>query len=74
MEPEKKSNGALIGSVIIILILLVGGIYVWMSRAKTEPLPAENLGTEEAADLNTLEQDIDSVDMNIEANVIDSVE
>ena len=74
MDPEKKSNGALIGSVVIVLILLVGGIYVWMSRPKTEPLPAENVGTEEATDLNTLEQDIDSVDTNIEANVIDSVE
>ena len=27
MEPEKKSNGALVGSIIIIIILIIGGIY-----------------------------------------------
>jgi hypothetical protein len=37
MEPEKKSNGALIGSVIIIIILIIGGIYVWQAKVKTMP-------------------------------------
>ncbi len=34
MEPnqDKKSYGALIGSVIIIVILVLGGIYFWMSK------------------------------------------
>lgn len=34
MEPttDKKSNGALIGSIIIIVILVLGGIYIWMSK------------------------------------------
>jgi len=38
MEPtqEKKSNGALIGSIIIILVLIIGGIYVWTTQMKTE--------------------------------------
>ena len=34
MEPEKKSNGALVGSIIIILILVIGGIYIWQSKVK----------------------------------------
>jgi len=35
MEPEKKSHGALIGSIIIIIILIIGGLYIWQSRVKT---------------------------------------
>ena len=74
MEPEKKGNGALVGLVVIILILLVGGIYVWVSRAKNVPPPSENLGTEDVNSLDTLEQDIDTVETDIEANAINSVE
>ena len=32
MEPEKKSNGALIGLIIIIIILIVGGLYMWQKN------------------------------------------
>ena len=28
MEPEKKPNGALVGLVVIIVLLVVGGIYL----------------------------------------------
>ncbi|MDQ3245213.1 MAG: hypothetical protein M3P22_02640 [bacterium] len=57
MEPNNKSNGALIGSIIIILILIVGGIYFYTTRVSQAPsLPANN--TEASAlraDLNALE-------------------
>lgn len=36
MEPEKKSSGALIGAIIIIIILVAGGIYVW-SKGGQDP-------------------------------------
>ena len=36
MEIEKKSNGALVGLVVIIIILIVGGIYIWQSREVPE--------------------------------------
>ena len=32
MEPEKKTRGALIGSIIVIVILIIGGIYVWQNK------------------------------------------
>lgn len=32
MEPEKKSNGALIGLIVIIIILILGGIYIWQTN------------------------------------------
>ena len=35
MEPEKKSNGALVGSIVIIIIIVIGGIYIWQSKIKS---------------------------------------
>lgn len=35
MEEEKKPNGAFLGLVIIIIILIIGGIYVWQSKIKS---------------------------------------
>jgi hypothetical protein len=46
MEPtETKSNSALVGVTVIILILILGGIYFWQSNAKT--------GIQENTDTNT---------------------
>ena len=72
MEPEKKSNGALIGSIIIIIILIAGGIYVWQSKVNS--LPEESVTPADTAELDSLEQELNTVDTNIEANVINSVE
>ncbi len=33
-EETKKAHGALIGSIIIIVILIIGGFYVWQSKVK----------------------------------------
>ena len=35
---EQKSNGALIGSIIIIVILIIGGIYFWKTSIKEKGL------------------------------------
>ena len=32
METEKKSNGPLFGSIVIIIILIIGGIFVFYSK------------------------------------------
>lgn len=53
MEQEKKSNGALFGSIVIILILLAGGIYLFytkMQEIKNTPktIPAPSVQTESA--------------------------
>ncbi len=70
MEPnqDKKSYGALIGSAVVIIILVLGGIYFWMSKqAKPEvQAPAQEntqLQTENnttTIELNTLEAEIES--------------
>lgn len=58
MEPQQK-NGALVGSVIIVLILIIGGIYMWQNRPeeKVAPVPAS------ADDTANIEAEIDAMDL-----------
>ena len=74
MGTEKKSHGALIGSIIIIIILLVGGIYVWQSKVKTAKEQKEknqqfvkNQETikSDINNLNNIGQEINSADPNV---------
>ena len=74
MEPEeKKSNGALIGSIIIVIILIVGGIYIWQSTVKsaleTKKIQSETVTPMDASELNALEQDLDTTDTNVNVDV-----
>jgi len=75
MEPQtqqKKSHGALIGSLIIVVIILIGGIYIWQARtqdAKEEKarqeqaiIDSENIQT--GNELDSLEQEINNTDTN----------
>ena len=32
METEKKSSGALFGSIVIIIILIIGGLYLFVTK------------------------------------------
>lgn len=78
MEPEKKSNGAMVGLVVIIIILIIGGIYMWQSKKDAPieevPLQSDTVTAQESADLDALEQDLNTADSNIDANVINSVQ
>ncbi len=78
MDPEKKSNGALIGAVIIILILVIGGIYIWQAKVKSLPagdgLESESVVPADTKELDALEQELDATELDVEANVINSVE
>ncbi|KKR70090.1 MAG: hypothetical protein UU13_C0014G0016 [Candidatus Nomurabacteria bacterium GW2011_GWB1_40_7] len=72
MEPEKKSNGALIGLIIIIIILIVGGIYVWQTNKTKENPPQllpETVTTGDSDELNVLEQDLNAADTNVGVDV-----
>jgi len=76
MEPEKKSHGALIGSIIIIVILVIGGIYIWqtkvkeikLQREKTE-MQAQALQAASDKELQLLEQELQSADTNVNVDV-----
>jgi flagellar biosynthesis/type III secretory pathway M-ring protein FliF/YscJ len=72
MEPEKKSDGALIGSIIIILILILGGVFVWRSKVKEMQLE-KKIQEENAAkmteELNQIKQDLNTTDTNTGVDV-----
>lgn len=83
MEPEKKSNGALIGLVIIVIILIIGGIYIWQTNTpateestlgEVQTSTNSSVTTEDSADLDNLDKDLETVDTNIEASAINSVQ
>ena len=79
MEPEKKSHGALIGSIIVIIILIIGGLYIWQSKVKTPGTPVDTnqlppatptpIDTSATDELNTLEQDLNSIDSTVDVDV-----
>jgi len=78
MEQEKKLHGALVGSIIIIIILIIGGIYIWQSKVKNE-IEQKKIAEQKQAtalenaktsnDLNTLDQDINATDTNTGVDV-----
>lgn len=75
METEKKSNGAIVGLVVIIIILIIGGVYILQTKIKqVEEIKAQNarilaenaaLLLEDANALNALEQDLKNTDTNV---------
>ncbi len=64
METEKKSNGAFVGLTIIIIILIIGGIYMWQSnkkaveKIKETQAQSEALNNQNSAALDALEQEL----------------
>jgi ABC-type Na+ efflux pump permease subunit len=73
MEPEKKSShGALIGSIIIVLVLIVGGIYLWQQKAKETKIETTNSSIT-SDEVSSLEQEVNSVNTDVDVN-LDSIE
>ncbi|HBA45580.1 hypothetical protein A2W67_00665 [Candidatus Nomurabacteria bacterium RIFCSPLOWO2_02_40_28] len=76
MEPDKKSNGAFVGLIIIIIILVVGGIYMWQANQKAieeKKIQAENVTEEDASDLDNLDAELEATDTSTGVDV-DSVQ
>ncbi|HXK35386.1 MAG TPA: hypothetical protein VJ103_02705 [Candidatus Paceibacterota bacterium] len=64
MPEQKKSSGALIGTIIIILILIIGGIYFWKSSIKeaiTGEVTEENIETAGAEELGNIDTDLNAL-------------
>ena len=68
MEPEKKSNGAFIGLTVIIIILIIGGIYIWQSNKKTTS-NEETVNSADSVELSNLEADLNAADINTGVDV-----
>jgi len=75
MESEKKSHGALIGSLIIIVILIIGGIYIWQTKIKEIKVEQQRVQMQAAAinaanlnEIKTIEQDLNNTNTDIGVN------
>lgn len=80
MEPtmDKKSNGALIGAIIVIIILVLGGVYLWQSNSLSgndmKPIPVNNQQSSlgELNEATVIETDLDAIEA--ENNATDASE
>ena len=69
---EQKSNGALIGSIIVIIILAVGGIYLYQMYSKQyvgQPAPASTnttvqLNTSTSSNPSDIENDLNKTNVD----------
>ncbi len=67
-QPEKNSTGALIGSIIVIIVLVLGAIYFWGGKLNsTRDTGAANVAEtqSEIADLENDLNDIPEIDVDI---------
>ncbi|HPS21428.1 MAG TPA: hypothetical protein PLO44_01310 [Candidatus Paceibacterota bacterium] len=69
MEPEKKSHGALIGSIIIVLILIIGGIYVWQQKKNNVELNQIKEEQQTVKEVNSLEDEINETDTDVNVDL-----
>lgn len=80
MEPEKKSNGALIGLIVIVIVLIIGGIYIAISNKSViektvnseiniEPATNSAIPSQESSSLDSLNKDIQSTDTNLNVDI-----
>jgi multidrug resistance efflux pump len=71
MEGEKKSSGAMVGLVVIIIILVVGVLYVWKASKDTsdvipvEDTPVADIAPEVSADIENLDADLSDLDADL---------
>ncbi|MEI7810184.1 MAG: hypothetical protein WCI41_01350 [bacterium] len=71
MKTEEKSYGALIGSIVIIVILVIGGVYAWQSRIKDMQMKQklqQEANAIAAEELNNLQEDANTTDVTIDIN------
>ncbi len=67
MEEQKNSNGigALVGTIIVILILIVGGFYFYGQRVeKQKQLEASALQASSSDEIVDIENDINALDLD----------
>ncbi len=70
MEPENKTNGALIGAIVILIILIIGGVYLFKNAKVPAPTPSAESDAQEILDPQAdatssteMEAELESVDL-----------
>lgn len=51
--PKEGGMGATLGIIVIILVIVAGGLYVWMTKNKAVPVSQDQATTAEPADATT---------------------
>ncbi len=72
MEGDTKSNGTIVGIIIIIVILVIGGIYTWQYKAKNllqEKASQQNTIQNDASNLDVLNKDLTNTNTNLNVDV-----
>jgi uncharacterized protein (UPF0333 family) len=74
MEPTQKSNGALIGLVVIVIILIVGGVYIWISNRDSLKIQApaqqeQKVTAQDSTSLDNLSNDLKGLDTSTGVDV-----
>lgn len=74
MEPEKKAGGAFVGLIVIVIILVLGGIYMWKVNKDTTKDIDTTVQTEAQNELDTneldvLEQEVNTIDTDLGVDV-----
>lgn len=70
MDGDKKSNGALLGSIVIIIILVIGGIYLFKKASVNRVTPATTadvkdiLAPTDMTSPTKIEGDLNNVDLD----------
>jgi flagellar basal body-associated protein FliL len=66
VQPEKNSVGALVGSIIVIIILILGAIYFWGGKLnqKANETPA-NVESSVVSDLETELGNVPEIDVDL---------
>ncbi len=74
---EQKSNGGLVGVIIVVIILIAGAWYMWRSREKAVVPPTDEIATEETsiANLNTQgsSDEIGDIEADLNATSLDAL-
>lgn len=80
MDTEQKSNGAVMGIIVIIILLVAGGFLAWKSAQDKKAMEEQNKMELEAiinsegtdADLKALDQDLNSLntDVNVDLDTL----
>ena len=69
-QPSEGSKGALIGSVIVVVLIIAGGIYIFLNRPTPAQLPPEEITDAEDTALDNLNSQSNSDELSdIEADV-----
>ena len=74
MTPDQETKGPLVGIVIIIILLIIGGVYLWQSRTAPETIPQTSTSTDQvveqlgqqstSTDLADIEADVNATDLD----------